>query len=189
MKASGVTRLAGALTKPARSGPDTVPSRGAVLRHGTITALGAADNAGLVQTDVTGAYWCPVHAGYEPFVGDLVYIWQQGPVSQVGGKLTPSGTTVRPLRTDADAADAALRLTATGATVGGTLTTGALIVTAGSATQIRNALEHSGGFVGFYGRPAVSRRTVTGSRGGNAALASLLTALETVGLIIDNSSA
>lgn len=31
--------------------------------------------------------------------------------------------------------------------------------------------------------------TVTGSRGGNAALASLLTALETQGLVLDNTTA
>jgi hypothetical protein len=34
-----------------------------------------------------------------------------------------------------------------------------------------------------------TRRTVTGSRGGNAALASLLTQLATIGLITDSSSA
>ncbi len=45
------------------------------------------------------------------------------------------------------------------------------------------------GDVGFCGAAATSRQTVTGSRGGNAALASLLTALATLGLITDNSSA
>lgn len=42
--------------------------------------------------------------------------------------------------------------------------------------------------LGFYGAAAVARQTVTGSRGGNAALASLLTALATLGLFIDNST-
>lgn len=43
--------------------------------------------------------------------------------------------------------------------------------------------------VGFLGAGAVVRQTVTGSRGGNAALASALTALANLGLITDSSSA
>jgi hypothetical protein len=35
----------------------------------------------------------------------------------------------------------------------------------------------------------VAKQTVTGSRGGNAALASMLTALATLGLIVDSSTA
>lgn len=42
--------------------------------------------------------------------------------------------------------------------------------------------------LGFYGSAAVAKQTVTGSRGANAALASLLTALATLGLIVDSSS-
>jgi len=42
----------------------------------------------------------------------------------------------------------------------------------------------------FYGATAgVAQQTPTGSRGGNAALASLLTALAAVGLIVDGTSA
>jgi hypothetical protein len=43
--------------------------------------------------------------------------------------------------------------------------------------------------IGFFGAAAVDRPTVTGSRGGNAALTSLLTALANLGLIINSSSA
>ncbi len=43
--------------------------------------------------------------------------------------------------------------------------------------------------VGFYGVWGALKQTVTGSRGGNAALASLLTALANVGLITDSSTA
>ncbi len=42
---------------------------------------------------------------------------------------------------------------------------------------------------GFYGATPVAKPTVTGSRGGNAALASLLTQLASVGLITDSTSA
>jgi hypothetical protein len=45
------------------------------------------------------------------------------------------------------------------------------------------------GTVGAFGATAVSRQTVAGSRGGNAALASLLTAMATLGWITDNTTA
>ena len=44
------------------------------------------------------------------------------------------------------------------------------------------------GDVGFYGTTPQSKQTVSGSRGSNAALASLLTALASIGLITDSSS-
>jgi hypothetical protein len=43
--------------------------------------------------------------------------------------------------------------------------------------------------IGFLGAAASTRITVTGSRGGNAGLASLLTALAAFGLIIDSTTA
>jgi len=43
--------------------------------------------------------------------------------------------------------------------------------------------------IGFFGGTANSKQTVSGSRGGNAALASLLTALANYGLIVDSSTA
>ncbi|MEV6181347.1 hypothetical protein [Streptomyces sp. NPDC052015] len=43
--------------------------------------------------------------------------------------------------------------------------------------------------LGFHGATPVAKQTVSGSRGGNAALASLITALATLGLITDGTSA
>lgn len=43
--------------------------------------------------------------------------------------------------------------------------------------------------VGFNGTAAITKPTVSGSRGGNAALASLLTALANYGLITDSTTA
>lgn len=43
--------------------------------------------------------------------------------------------------------------------------------------------------IGFFGASAAAKPTITGSRGGNAALADLLTELATLGLITDSSSA
>ena len=45
-----------------------------------------------------------------------------------------------------------------------------------------------GNAIGFYTTAPQTKQTVTGSRGGNAALASLLTALATIGLLTDSSS-
>jgi hypothetical protein len=50
-------------------------------------------------------------------------------------------------------------------------------------------LRHLGTGLGFYGAAAGTKPAVTGSRGGNAALASLLSALATLGLLTDSSSA
>lgn len=50
-------------------------------------------------------------------------------------------------------------------------------------------LDHDGSNVGFYGTAPAAKPTVTGSRGGNAALASLLTGLAGLGLITDSSTA
>ena len=51
-------------------------------------------------------------------------------------------------------------------------------------------IDHNGSAIehGFFGANPVVKPTVTGSRGGNAALASLLTALANLGLITDSSS-
>ncbi|MGW0552554.1 hypothetical protein [Streptomyces altiplanensis] len=50
-------------------------------------------------------------------------------------------------------------------------------------------LKHIGTKMGFGGAAAVTRPAVTGSRGGNVALGSLITALATLGLITDSTTA
>lgn len=45
-----------------------------------------------------------------------------------------------------------------------------------------------GSSLGFFGTTATTKKTVAGSRGGNAALASLITALADYGLVTDGSS-
>lgn len=50
------------------------------------------------------------------------------------------------------------------------------------------AIGGSGASIGFFGTGPTSKPVVSGSRGGNAALASLLTALANLGLITDSSS-
>ena len=55
--------------------------------------------------------------------------------------------------------------------------------------EVNGDLNHDGSNVGFFGTAPTTKPTVTGSRGGNAALASLLTALANLGLITDSTSA
>lgn len=66
---------------------------------------------------------------------------------------------------------------------GGTLTN---ITFAGDFTNAPLQIGPAG--VGFFSTGPTAKQTVTGSRGGNAALASLLTALATIGLITNSSS-
>lgn len=56
------------------------------------------------------------------------------------------------------------------------------------ATQFFGSLQITGN-VGFYGTTPTAKPSVPGSRGGNAALANLLTALASFGLITDNTTA
>lgn len=72
-------------------------------------------------------------------------------------------------------------------------TTDALALYAGNAV-LGLTVESDGGVVlantqlGFYGATAAVKPTITGSRGANAALASLLTELATLGLLTDSTS-
>jgi hypothetical protein len=63
----------------------------------------------------------------------------------------------------------------------------------GAARTLRMTLGSTGlsivDGIGFYGTAAQVKQTVTGSRAGNAALTSLLTALALYGLITNSSSA
>lgn len=53
---------------------------------------------------------------------------------------------------------------------------------------MRGEASGSAALVGFLGATAVARQTITGSRGANAALASLLTGLANLGLITDSTT-
>lgn len=55
--------------------------------------------------------------------------------------------------------------------------------------EIDGAFNHDGTTFGVYGATPVTKPTVTGARGGNAALASLLSALASQGLITDSTTA
>ncbi|MHC3450739.1 hypothetical protein [Streptomyces prasinus] len=62
-------------------------------------------------------------------------------------------------------------------------------LTTDDALVVALALRHLGTTLGFYGATAAAKPTVTGSTGGNAALTSLISALATLGLITNNTTA
>ena len=66
--------------------------------------------------------------------------------------------------------------------------TGGLTLNITTAATGALNLGDTGQSIGFLGATAITRPTVTGSRGANAALASALTALANLGLIVDSSS-
>ena len=69
---------------------------------------------------------------------------------------------------------------------GGALATAPATVELLSGTAVKFAINATG--IGFFATAPVAKPTVTGSRGSNAALASLLTALAGLGLLTDSSS-
>ena len=66
---------------------------------------------------------------------------------------------------------------------------GAATLATDGSLAVTAQLRHLGSSLGFYNASAVTKQTVSGSRGGNAALASLLTALASLGLITDSTTA
>lgn len=103
------------------------------------------------------------------------------PVITSAGALTLCGSSI-PLKTEA----AVHKLTITPAT--------ANLINAASGTSLalqsngttRFSLDGTG--IGFYATAPAAKQTVTGSKGANAALTSLMTALSTIGLVTDSTS-
>lgn len=75
----------------------------------------------------------------------------------------------------------------TGNIVIGTTSTTELILRTANAGSV-DIQSNASGMIGFFSTAGSVKRTVTGSRGGNAALASLLTQLAGYGLLIDSST-
>ncbi|MFC8494725.1 hypothetical protein ACFUJU_28815 [Streptomyces sp. NPDC057235] len=67
--------------------------------------------------------------------------------------------------------------------------TGVNELTASGSLVVTSALRHLGTTAGFFGAAAISKPTVTGSRGGNVALGSVISKLAELGLVIDNTTA
>lgn len=77
-----------------------------------------------------------------------------------------------------------LALTSTSVTVSQAATFSAALTASGNAS-----IAGAAGTLGFYGSAGTARPTVSGAKGGNAALGSLISALAALGLIVDGTSA
>lgn len=88
-----------------------------------------------------------------------------------------------------DGGDTVMALDSTNNRVGIGTTSPAERLHVEGGARVTGDLDHDGTNVGFYGSAPVAKATVTGSRGGNAALASLLTALASLGLITNSTTA
>jgi Fe-S cluster assembly scaffold protein SufB len=93
--------------------------------------------------------------------------------------------TKRPLYQWQNYTTAIMTITNSGNILIGTTTDG---MTAAGSLAIAKDLAHRGTRAGFFNTAPATKPTVTGSRGGNAALASLLTALAGLGLLTDSTT-
>lgn len=98
-----------------------------------------------------------------------------GSAAEIGSLGDPNGAYMRAIGSGANVS-ARIRPKGTGESV-----------LEGSAGTPKVRVNETG--VGFYNATPVAQVTITGSRGGNAALADLLTKLATTGLIVDGTSA
>jgi hypothetical protein len=158
-----------------------------VASWGAATLTGGAQNAGIVNTNAvawgaTAATIAVVSASYNATTG-LVTLTLASPVNLAyGGPFTVSGLTGTGAYAAANGAFTAAG--SGGSTLSYTIATG-LTLTFTSAT---GAVAYNPGTLGFYGASLVAKPNVTGAKGGNAALASLMSALAALGLVTDSTT-
>lgn len=139
----------------------------------------ATNNAFMVKATVTGTATSAIFAIESSATGKRVFDYRV------------TNDAVSRLRLDTSAGAGSGTLTfGDGATADTNLyrSAAATLATDNSFT-VGATLRHLGTSAGFYGAAAVTKPSITGSRGGNAALASLLTSLATLGLITDSTTA
>jgi hypothetical protein len=146
---------------------------------GAVVVAGRLSNA--AATSQPGAY-----AVYSPNASGTVLLWNQWrSVVATATAGSEASSMIFSTRVAGSFVDA-VTISSGGSLLVGTSTDG---MTANGSVAIAKDLAHRGTLLGFYNTSPASKQTVTGSRGGNAALASLLTALATTGLITDSSTA
>jgi hypothetical protein len=149
------------------------------------TSTGATVVAG--RTSNTGVGSQPgAYAVYAPNASGTVMIWSQARVSISNATAgSEACSLIFSTRVAGSFVDAAT-INGSGNLLVGTSTDG---MTTNGSVAIAQDLAHRGTKAGFYNTSPVAKQTVTGSRGGNAALASLLTSLANTGLITDSTTA
>ena len=158
--------------------------------EGEIGVYVAGDTTGAILdndgTNVTSSFISGDSSGMmvRGYVG-IKQNWNNNGINtSVGEKFMMSGT----LLIDAEASGAPLLLNRTGAgnlaVVYNSFSALWIASIAGNGVQFGRSSDYNG----FFGATPVQKPTVTGSKGGNAALGSLLSALSNLGLIADSSS-
>lgn len=104
-----------------------------------------------------------------------------------GGATDKVDTTVTGVTTAQSTADGAVTDAASAQTTANTANTTANTVTT-DVTTLKGAVDGTTTTLGFYGATPSAKPTITGSRAGNAALADLITKLETQGILTDSTS-
>lgn len=139
------------------------------------------------RTSNTGVGSQPGAIGiYAPNASGTVIVWGQWRASITNATAgTEACSQILSTRVSGAFVDS-LTVSSSGNLLVGTSTDG---MTSGGSLAIAQDLAHRGTKVGFYNTAPTTKQTITGSRGGNAALASLLTGLANIGLITDSSTA
>ena len=158
----------------------------ATLRKGL--NVGTATGAGVGEINTSGAIDISLNDAVTNTVSNLLTLRHLSTGTPAGGFGTDININLE--STTAERAAALIRtawITATDASRAARLR----FFVFDTAARIAMDMEASGTApkIGFLGAAAVARPTVSGSRGGNAALASALTALASLGLITDSSTA
>lgn len=126
---------------------------------------------------------------------------ENGPVLWRGRRIVIKDGSIEFLGTDGGSPDLILRRSANGTlslqalTLSGNVAVGGTLDVTGTLTAFgyfgaggNVGLGSGASTIGFYGATPAAKPTVTGGKGANAALTSLLSALATLGLITDSSS-
>lgn len=155
---------------------------------GGFTTLTTSGNAGI---GLTASFRLHVQRGSSGISsvfqgsGSSVQLYLEHDETNLINYVGSSGSSSRPLGFKSGNTELA-RLTATGNLLIGTTTDG---MAASGSIAIAKDFAHRGANIGFFSTAPINKLTVTGSRGGNVALASLLTQLNTYGFITDSSTA
>jgi hypothetical protein len=168
----------------------------------TAQQISNAANYMTVQATYVGFGSSPTVASAAVAVADVIRLEPDVTVSGSTTIVDPfCGVTVRAFQINSASADvtnaATLRIEGDATISGGAaLGSGYSLWVAGRTRQVGEfisladtLLGGGGSNVGFFGSAGAAKQAPTGSRGGNAALASLLTALAAYGLITDSTSA
>ena len=155
--------------------------------NGTLISIGGAINL----TSGSGAGGSSQSAGAITLTGASAPNGG-GNITLTSGNVTATSSTGSPIILrlgSGTTTGGSLQINGTGSTNNLTVTPGATAAAAAVIASVGSGGLQINGIVGFNNTAPVAKPTVTGAKGSNAALASLLTALASYGLITDSSTA